>query len=119
MKNSVGSRITSRLQGLVDTLKNHDGPVNELITGRSMKLDLACRTFDAQLVHSTREKLGASQAIFAQFLGVSLNTVRSWEQGAKQPNPMACRFMDEILLNPGYWRGRLADSARPKAGKSV
>src|SRR4051794_17473009 len=57
----------------------------------------------------------ASQAVFARFLGVSRNTVRSWEQGVNAPSTMACRFLDEIRLNPAYWQQRLRDSAKVKS----
>ena len=35
----------------------------------------------------------------------------AWEQGAKNPSDMACRFMDEIRHNPRYWQERLRESA--------
>jgi len=52
--------------------------------------------------------------LFAHFLGVSVKTVRSWEQG-KTPSDIASRFMDEIRHNPNYWRQRLKESAKAKA----
>lgn len=54
-----------------------------------------------------------SQAIFAQFLGVSLGTVRDWEQGNKPPNGAASRLMDEIRNNPEYFFKRLMELASP------
>jgi DNA-binding transcriptional regulator YiaG len=49
-----------------------------------------------------------SQVIFARFLGVDPNTVRSWEQGARPPSAIARRFMGEIEDDPEYWRRRIA-----------
>jgi HTH-type transcriptional regulator/antitoxin HigA len=58
-----------------------------------------------------RKVLNASQALFAQFLGVSVKAVRKWESG-QAPSEMACRFMDEIRRNPKYWHKRLRESMR-------
>jgi DNA-binding transcriptional regulator YiaG len=58
-------------------------------------------------VERVRELLGVSQAVLAQFLGVSVNTVRSWEQGKRLPQPIARRFLAELEARPGYWRHRL------------
>jgi putative transcriptional regulator len=67
-------------------------------------------------VRAVRELIGASQEIFAQLLAVSPMTVRSWEQGLRQPSPIARRFLEEIEMSPGHFRGRLltaaADTAR-------
>jgi len=48
-----------------------------------------------------------SQALFAQFLGVSIATVQAWEQGVKAPAKMACRCMDEMLRDPAQWQRRV------------
>ena len=63
-----------------------------------------CRSGDVKRV---RELLGASQAVLAGFLGVNVNTVRSWEQGKRPPQPTACRFLSEIEADPPYWRQRI------------
>ena len=54
-----------------------------------------------------------SQAIFAQFLGVSVKTVSAWERGDKKPSDLACRFMDEIKESPDYWKRRLKTLVKP------
>ena len=58
-----------------------------------------------------------SGAVLAGFLGVNVNTVRSWEQGLRQPSPIARRFLDEIEMSPSHFRGRLlaatVDTQRP------
>ncbi len=50
---------------------------------------------------------GASQEVFGQLLAVSPMTVRSREQGLRQPSPIARRFLDEIEVSPEHSRGRL------------
>jgi DNA-binding transcriptional regulator YiaG len=58
-------------------------------------------------VRAVRELIGASQEVFAQLLAVSPMTVRSWEQGLRRPSPIARRFLDEIRMSPGHFRGRI------------
>ena len=45
--------------------------------------------------------------MLAGFLGVNVNTVRSWEQGKRPPQPIARRFLAEIEADPAYWRKRI------------
>ena len=69
-------------------------------------------------VRRVRGLLGMSQAVFARFLGVDANTVRSWEQGVRPPNPSARRFMGEVEADPGHWRRRIKQcvgAAKPTA----
>jgi putative transcriptional regulator len=63
-------------------------------------------------VRQVRESLGLSQPVFADFLGTSPSTVRSWEQGQKQPSPMARRFLGLIAADPTYWAGRFRSIVR-------
>jgi putative transcriptional regulator len=72
-----------------------------------VRLKLAAPSASAESVKQTRALLGASQAIFAQFLGVSPSTIQDWEQGHKPPRGSACRLMDEIRRDPAYWQSRL------------
>ena len=81
-------------------------------------LELEPTPYDPDVVRRTRQVLRASQAIFAQFLGVSVQAVRAWEQGSKEPSDIACRFMDEIRSNPDYWRDRLRRLVRPKTAEA-
>ncbi len=109
-KAPVGTRIIQGLQELVDTLEKKK-PITEKFNCRVVELNLRPKPYSPELVKETRELLHASQAIFARFLGVSVKTVRAWEQGVNTPNDMACRFMDEIRLNPAYWVKRLETAA--------
>ena len=62
-------------------------------------------------VRAVRELIGASQEVFAQLLAVSPMTIRSWEQGLRHPSPIARRFLDEIEMAPGHFRGRILTAA--------
>jgi putative transcriptional regulator len=109
-KASVATRMIQGLQEFVDTLKEKQ-PITEKFTCRVVELDLRPTPYNPEQVKNTRLLLNASQAVFARFLGVSVKTVRAWEQGINTPNDMACRFMDEIRLNPTYWMERLQKAA--------
>ena len=43
----------------------------------------------------------------AAFLGVNVNTLRSWEQGKRSPQSIASRFLSEIETDITYWRRRI------------
>jgi putative transcriptional regulator len=111
-KGPVGARIASRLKNFVDAVENGQDPAVRF-TCRTVRLNLRPQEYNSARVRSTRALLGASQAIFAQFLGVSPSAVQDWEQGAKPPKGVACRLMDEIRRHPEYWRKRLQELSTP------
>ena len=110
--NNVERDLVEGLEGFVSHLKSAE-PIEKKYTCRRVVLDLDPQAYTAAQVKATRRLLNASQELFAQFLGVSVKAVRSWE-GGKPPSDMACRFMDEIQRNPGYWQNRLRDSIKVK-----
>ncbi len=118
MKDSVGAKIIEGLREFTDALEKGE-PIAEQFTCRTVMLDLMPMPCGPDAVKSTREILGASQEIFAQFLGVSAKSVRAWEQGANTPSDMARRFMDEIRRNPDFWRTRLRESVKIKGKTNV
>ena len=114
MKGSVGTKIIEGLREFTEALEN-DEQIAEKFTCRKVTLDLLPVPYNPKTVKAARKLLVASQGIFAQFLGVSVKTVRAWEQGRIAPSDMACRFMDEIQRDPAYWRKRLLEAVRVKA----
>ena len=82
---------------------------------RKVVLDLSPTPYSSELVLETRKVLQVSQAVFARFLGVATRTVSSWEQGIREPDKLACRFMDEIRNDPEHWKNRLRELIRPKS----
>jgi len=109
----IGKKILNRLDAFVCAMEKGQA-LGERFTCRKIELNLIPEKYNPKKVKNTREVLGVSQSLFAQFLGVSPKTVAAWERGAKTPQDIACRFMDEIRHDPNYWRNRLAISARPK-----
>ena len=53
---------------------------------------------------NARTALNASQAVFAQFLGLSANAIRTWEQGRGSPNKAVRTIFRFIREDPTYWR---------------
>ena len=51
-------------------------------------------------VRHIRRSLKASQALFATYLNVSANAVRSWEQGTRRPRQAALKLLTIAKKNP-------------------
>ncbi len=56
----------------------------------------APRTFAAQLRH-LRTQLDLTQEALAAALGVSFATVNRWEQGHREPSPLARKQLDAFI----------------------
>ncbi len=50
-------------------------------------------------IAALREKMNASQAVFAHYLNVSVKTVQAWEQG-KKPSGAALKLLSIAKKNP-------------------
>jgi DNA-binding transcriptional regulator YiaG len=109
---SVGAAIAGRLRRVAAAVEVGED-LTKRFTCRTVRLRLAPQRYGPKEVKQTRRKLGASQTIFAQFLGVSPSAVQDWEQGLKPPHGAACRLMDEIRRDPKYWIQRLQELSTP------
>ncbi|MGL4512161.1 MAG: helix-turn-helix domain-containing protein [Lacipirellulaceae bacterium] len=109
---AVEQELIDGLEGFVADLESN-APIASKYTCRRVVLDLAPQRYGQEEVKQVRGTLGVSQKLFAQFLGVSLGTVRKWEQG-ESVSDIAARFMDEIATNPDYWKARLNSMIRVK-----
>lgn len=105
----LGAILLPRFEEFTRDLLNH-GIDSKKITVRRVQVTITPALFTPEIIKDTRRLLRASQAVFARFLGVSVQTVRAWEQGTNPPSDMACRFLDEIRLNPPYWQQRFKES---------
>jgi len=106
---SRGARIVGALKQFADDLEA-GVPIESKYTVRQVRTIPPPRHYSSSRVRAVRKLLGASQEVFAQLLAVSPMTVRSWEQGSREPSPMACRFLDEIRTLPAHFRSRIAAS---------
>jgi putative transcriptional regulator len=103
---SRGARIVKALNQLADDLAAGT-PIGTKYTVRQVRVISKPSLYPPARVRAVRELIGASQEVFAQLLAVSPMTIRSWEQGLRQPSPIARRFLDEIAMAPGHFRGRI------------
>lgn len=60
-------------------------------------------------VKAIREKLGLSQAKFADYFGISVRTLQQWEQGRQQPNRTARNFLIVAAKEPQAVQRALGD----------
>lgn len=94
-----------------------------------MERELTAADFERAIPHSTRVRLmngqitggedvvvlrrfiGLTQAAFAQALGISIHTLRNWEQGRRKPEGPALALLRIAARHPRILRENLAESA--------
>lgn len=108
-KKTIGSKITDRLERFaanLEKVKNLD-ELQDTLTVRKVVLNLSPRPFSRDEVSGLRKSLRLSQAVFAEFLGVSVSTVQDWEQGINEPSGPARRILEEMYRDTDVWRKRI------------
>jgi DNA-binding transcriptional regulator YiaG len=110
---SVGQLLAASLTEFADDLKS-GVDITKVYSCRNVKLEPKAMTVTPERVIKARQTLGVSQALFADFLGFSANSIRAWEQGVYQPQRAACLLMEYILEDPAYWRAKLSDRIHVK-----
>ncbi len=90
---NIGKEV---LQGLKEIKAWQKGKKNLKVT----KITLP----DAKDVAHIREDLGLSQQAFASFMGVSIATIRNWEQGRRSPHGPARSLLLIARKVPGAFR---------------
>ncbi|NEN76156.1 type II toxin-antitoxin system MqsA family antitoxin [Pelistega sp. NLN82] len=55
---------------------------------------------NVSLITQLRHKVGLSQSKFAQYLGISVNTLKSWEQGQRNPSGAALKLIQLLDKYP-------------------
>jgi putative transcriptional regulator len=83
--------------GLKDALAFERGQAVDL---RVTEIPEPPKRFKPKEVREIRLSLNASQLIFAKYLGVSANTVRSWEQGTRRPQGADLKLLTIARRNP-------------------
>jgi DNA-binding transcriptional regulator YiaG len=81
--------------------------LDEAARVRTTSIELKPPVIGPEDVRAVRESLGLSQAMFADYLGVGLSTVRRWEQGQVILPGVARRFLGDVRDDPSYWRKKL------------
>jgi putative transcriptional regulator len=113
----LGAEMVAGLSAFCDAI-DAGVPLESRYTVRTVTLDLEARPYEAGDVQRVRREFNASQTVFAQFLGVSVKTLRSWEQGVRPVPTIACRFMDEMLANRELWSRRIRHNSTSASQES-
>lgn len=113
---TIAEELIAGFTELADAL-DAGGDIATKFNCYQMELDLRPKTYTPSMVKATRQRLGASQSVFAKFLGVSAKSISEWERGVGEPKAIACRFMDEIRRDPEHYIKRLRESMVPKNGR--
>lgn len=101
-----GARIVKALEAFADDIEA-GVPIASKYNVRTVRVIPEPSSYTPAGVRAVRERIGASREVFAQLLAVKPTTIRSWEQGLRQPSPIARRFLDEIAMSPEHFRGRI------------
>jgi putative transcriptional regulator len=72
----------------------------EAVNLRVTRIPARPKQISAKEVRHIRRALNASQALFASYLNVSPNAVRSWEQGTRRPRQAALKLLVIAKKNP-------------------
>lgn len=82
-------------QTLIDAAK--DLGFAKVTVAKLEELDIPeVRTFSPREIRQIREKVKASQGVFAALLNVNPSTVQKWEQGKVRPQSAALRLLSII-----------------------
>jgi DNA-binding transcriptional regulator YiaG len=114
----LAAEMVAGLSAFCDAIEAGE-PIEKRFTIRTVTLDLKPKDYSADDVRHVRETLGASQALLARFLGVSVSAVRAWEQGSRRVPPIACRFLDEIVAHREVWTNRIRQSTTSRRSRKV
>ena len=72
----------------------------EAVNLRVTRVPSPPKAISAKEVRHIRKALNASQTLFASYLNVSSNAVRSWEQGTRRPRQAALKLLLIAKKNP-------------------
>jgi len=91
---NIFNELKEALQDVIDYRAGK--PVNLRVT----RIPARPKPLSPEEVRHIRRSLKASQALFAIYLNVSVNAVRSWEQGTRRPRQAALKLLTIAKKNP-------------------
>ena len=102
MKKKNANKKTNLGQSLLKGLREAVAFENKKIDLRTSTVEIpdVPPTYNKTEVKEVREQLNVSQPIFAQILGVSDDTVKSWERGANKPSGSSARLIQIAKEDP-------------------
>jgi putative transcriptional regulator len=78
------------MEGVAEAIKYRRGEKAKVRVYRFARLSKSLKPSE---IRKIRMKLGFSQFVFAEYLGTSVGTVRSWEQGVRRPQSAALHLL--------------------------
>ena len=85
---------------LIESLKEAEAHALGKLTLRTAKLPSKAPAFHAAQIAQIRRQYNASLSVFAAFLNVGEDTVRSWEKGRRVPTGSALRLLEIARKHP-------------------
>jgi DNA-binding transcriptional regulator YiaG len=76
-------------------------PPTPALTARQVSVAPAAR-INGPAIARLRSDLAVSQAVFAQALNVSPETIRGWEQGKRNPDGASLRLLELAMRHPEW-----------------
>jgi len=95
--NKMGERLMDAMQ---DALAHSQGRI--ALKTSKINVSPVCDEISPTEIIQTRENLGMSQGVFAVVVGVSLQTVESWESGIHVPDGSARRLIMILQQDPDF-----------------
>ncbi|HEX6373543.1 MAG TPA: helix-turn-helix domain-containing protein [Longimicrobium sp.] len=92
------------MEGVKQMVEHYHGLRHDL---RTTILPMVPEPMDAAAIRALRERIGASQAVFAMALNVSTKTVQAWESGARNPDGGNLKLLRVGEAHPEAVFGRL------------
>ncbi len=86
----MGNAFTEISDGLADAIQHAKGEKTKLVEHKPELID----------VKAIREKTGMSQQKFCATFGISIGTLRHWEQGLRTPRGPARVLLKVVQHNP-------------------
>ncbi len=97
-KNSSTNEFFTELkQSLREGVEHAHGKRNDL---RTTTLLRPLNQMSKNQIVQLRKELNVSQAVFANYLNISVKTVQSWEQGIGKPSGAALKLLTIARKNP-------------------
>lgn len=107
----VWDRVIGEMNKLADAIRS--GKADERFTVRRVKVVAGPPELSAADIKAIRESIGVSQPLFAEFLGVSPQVVKAWEQGRRRAVGAARRLLADMRDHAGHWRERVRETITP------
>ena len=101
MKNLPNFDVSEVMQAIIadePDLANHQESLHTALT--QLKNGEFARTNTISQPAQIRQKANLSQSQFAKAIGISVNTLKSWEQGQRQPSGSARVLLDLLARRP-------------------